>query len=330
VTDPFLESVPGDLVAVDFRTGEERVLVEDLTSLYSARWSADGRWLAYETRGSDGGRELWVAGGSKAPRVVATGDGPSSNLGFGAELDWKWSPTGAVLATIEHSETLRTIDVATGETTELEGVGADLLQPGGGFPRPWAWSSDGTRLVFASPIGTPNGSLYSVDVRSGEPSLLARLPGFIERVRWSPDGAHIAVQAREESGQLYVLDADGSDIRLVADDSNSLGFAWSPDGTRLAFGSEVGNEVRIRVATTDGAAPAEIGTVGRNRCYRTSCGGNFECSVTWSPDGNQVAFRKGETGWVTVFDAGGAGEAEPLDELTYLGWDGGWYASPIW
>jgi len=106
---------PGDLVAVDHRTGEERVLLEDLV-VYSARWSADGRWLAYETDALDGsGRELWVAGGSQAPRVVATGANPVANPDPRNELAWMWSPTGAVLATIEYSETWRTIDVATGE-----------------------------------------------------------------------------------------------------------------------------------------------------------------------------------------------------------------------
>jgi Tol biopolymer transport system component len=256
---------PGDLVAVDPRTGEERVLLEDLDSVHSARWSGDGRWLAYETDATEGvGRYLWVAGGSKAPHVVATGGAPLDPYP-GGYLDWKWSPTGAELATIDDNARLRTIDVATGETTDLGAVVADLLPSASALPWPWAWSQDGTRVVFASPWGAPDGSLYSVDVRSGERSLLARLPGSIERIRSSPDGAHIAVQTRgDDAGHLYVLDADGSDIRMVADDSNSLGFAWSPDGTRLAFGSEAENEVRIRVATMDGAAPAGIGTVSRD------------------------------------------------------------------
>jgi Tol biopolymer transport system component len=323
-----LEEAPGDLVAVDPRTGEERVLVEDLDAVYSARWSADGRWVAYETAAADGGRDLWITGASAVPRVVASGDDPYL-ADPRVEMDWKWSPTGAELATIEDSETLRTIDVATGKTTDLGTVVADLLQPASGVPLPWAWSPDGTRLVFASPWGAPEGSLHSVDARSGERSLLARLPGSIERIRWSPDASHIAVQTREDdAGYLYVMDADGSDIRTMADDSNSLGFAWSPDGTRLAFGSEAKSKVRIRVATMDGTAPIEVGTVGRDGCARTSWGYNYECFPTWSPDGTQVAFRIWETGKVTVFDAAGAGEVGPLNELTFLGWDGGWYQSP--
>ena len=176
--------------------------------------------------------------------------------------------------------------------------------------------------MFASPEGAPEGSLDTVDVRSGERSLLARLPDedwdLTEDVLWSPDGAHIAVlirKASNEAGRLYVMDADGSNIRVVADDYDPLGLAWSPDGTRLAFGegSEADGDVRIRVATMDGAAPAEIGSVPFLGCTY-----NYECTLTWSPDGSQIAFRKAESGAVTAFDAAGAGEAGPIDELTYL------------
>lgn len=335
VTEPTVPDgdlkTPGDLVAVDPRTGEERVLLEDLV-IYSARWSADGRWLAYETDATDGvGRELWVAGGSQAPRVVATGANPIANPDPQNELAWMWSPDGAVLATIERSE-WRTIDVATGETTDLGPIGV---------AREWAWSPDGSRSVFSGwgVSDDVSDALYSVDAQSGERSLLARLPNEetptawenFNEILWSPDGASIAASTIGNDsvdflGRLYLMDADGSDFRVVASTTTSVSnVAWSPDGTRLAFGSEAEGGVRIRIVTADGAPPAETGTVGRNDCRLAYWGQGIGCSVTWSPDGTQVAFRTGD-GQVTVFDAAGSGEGEPLDELTYFSWDGGWYA----
>ena len=317
--------VPRDLVAVNPETGEERVLAEDLDNVFSARWSADGRWVAYETEVPEGGWGLWVVGGSQEPRLVATGGDPDLFATLG--LYWMWSPTGAELATISRS-TLSTIDFTTGETTDLGEIVADLLSTNASPI--WAWSPDGTRLVFAAPGGAPGGSLDTVDVRSGERSLLARLPDedwdLTEEILWSPDGAHIAVlirKASNEAGRLYVMDADGSNIRVVADDYDPLGVAWSPDGTRLAFGSgsKADGDVRIRVATMDGSAPAEIGGVPFLGCTY-----NYKCTLTWSPDGSQIAFWKAESGAVTAFDAAGAGEAGPIDELTYLSWAGGWYS----
>ncbi len=309
----------GDLVAVNPETGEERVLVEDLdTTVYSARWSADGRWVAYETQTGDGDWDLWVAGASQEPRLVATGGDPDMFASLG--LYWIWSPTGANLAAIAES-TLRTIDLTTGETTDLGPIVADLLDQAG---MAWGWSPDGTRITFA----TSSGAVYSVDVPSAERSLLARLSedlDLTEEVLWSPDGAQIAVLTRvasNEAGRLYLMDADGSNVRVVVDNYDPLGLAWSPDGTLLAFGegSEPDGEIRIRVAPIDGASPAEIGSVSFSGCLY-----NYRCGLTWSPDGSRIAFQKTGRGDVTAFDADGAGDAEPIDELTYASWAGGSY-----
>jgi Tol biopolymer transport system component len=170
--------------------------------------------------------------------------------------------------------------------------------------------------------------VYSVDVPSGERSLLARLSedlDLTEEVLWSPDGAHIAVLTRvasNEAGRLYLMDADGSNIRVVVDNYDPLGLAWSPDGTLLAFGegSEPDGEIRIRVAMMNGAAPAEIGSLPFAGCLY-----NYRCGLTWSPDGSRIAFQKTGRGDVTAFDADGAGDAEPIDGLTYASWAGGSY-----
>jgi Tol biopolymer transport system component len=318
----------GDLVAVNPETGGERVLVENLSNVTSAEWSSDGRWVAYERFPLDtgGGKlELWVVGASREPRLIATGGTPG--LFADGTVGWVWSRTGADLLTaalsslddnvqtIERS-TLTVTDFSTGETMDLGSMEGDVgLAP--------AWSPDGTRIALVS----GDGAVYSVDLGSGERSLLVRLPddvASIAEILWSPDGARIALLPTRESdktSRLFVMDADGSNIRVLADDYDPLGIEWSPDGTRLAFGegSEAYNEVRIRVAPIDGA-PTEIGTVAYVGCHY-----HYTCGLTWSPDGSAIAFGKDE-GEDSVIAADGSGEAELLDELTYRSWDGGSYS----
>ncbi len=327
----------GDLVAVNPETGEERVLVENLSNVISAEWSADGRWVAYERYPLDsaGGEiELWVVSASQAPRLVATGGAPDlfATLGLAGVV---WSPTGAELAAID-SATLITIDPVTGETSDLGSIDGAWGRNTLFSPDP-AWSPNGTHIA----IGARGGALYSVDVRSGERSLLARLPGadFGEggESLWSPDGAHIAVVNHLEHGgwRLSMMNTDGSSVRLLVEDVHDMGpagVAWSPDGTRLAYADyqESDGSVRIWVVPMDGSAPAEIGSLG------ASCHFAYKCDLTWSPDGSRIAFTDETAVGVPeagqgndlyyAIDADGSGEAEPIAELTYRSWDGGSYS----
>ncbi|MDP9185588.1 MAG: SMP-30/gluconolactonase/LRE family protein, partial [Actinomycetota bacterium] len=317
-------SAPGDLVAVNPETREERVIAENLDVVYSAAWSADGRWIAYETSATEGRAGLWVVSASQESRQVATGGVPGLMAGYG--LDWMWSPSGAELATLDGA-TLHTIDPVTGEMTDF---GTIDDAPSLGFSiSAWSWSPDG-RITF---VATREG-IASVDVRSGERSLLARLPGenldAINEIAWSPDGARVAVVSSSMSnstGRLYVMDADGSDVRVLVDGLDARGVVWSPDGARLAFvdWSEPDRNVRIWVAQMDGSAPAQIGRLA------ASCRFPYKCDLTWSPDGARLAFatvtgvpEPGQGDEVlSVINADGTGDAGSINELTYRSWDGG-------
>jgi Tol biopolymer transport system component len=215
---------------------------------------------------------------------------------------------------------LGTIDLTTGETTDLGKVVADLLSEN--FGPTWSWSPDGTRIAFV----TPGGAIDSVDVRTGERSLLVHLPGenldSISEIDWSPDGAHLALVSSSMSnstGRLYVVDADGSNVRVMAEGLDARGVAWSSDGTRFAYGEAApgSGEVRIWVAPMDGAVPAEIGSVPIGGCTYPS-----RCGLTWSSDGTRIGFGKAE-GEDSAFAADAPGPAEHIDDLTYQSWAGG-------
>ena len=125
------------------------------------------------------------------------------------------------------------------------------------------WSRDGTRITYSG--GPGGGSVYSIDVQTGEHSLLVGrsllVQGGLPLIDWSSDGKHLAItyEERRVAGDfpdsLYLANADGSAIRLVDGDvawsswpdwhpGLSVGSAWSPDGTRLAYSSLPGGTIR--------------------------------------------------------------------------------------
>jgi len=97
---------------------------------------------------------------------------------------------------------------------------------------------------------------------------------------WSPDGSMIAfASSRSGKRQLYVMNADGSNITQLTD-LNDMGgrSTWSPDGTKLAFYRGPAGDHNIFVINVDG--------IGLTRL--TSGGDNL--GPSWSPDGEWSAF----------------------------------------
>jgi Tol biopolymer transport system component len=102
--------------------------------------------------------------------------------------------------------------------------------------------------------------------------------------RWSPDGSRIAYQG--EDG-IAVVPALGGQPRLVvrleaqpAESTTSAftrlrGFAWSPDGRRIAYSTGIGRDITV-VPIEGGAATHLTGVRDVH-------------SLTWSPDGTRLA-----------------------------------------
>jgi hypothetical protein len=147
-----------------------------------------------------------------------------------------------------------------------------------------ALSPDGRWIAFTRVARQPSDGLYIVPVdRSAPPRELLRVGAERHHAEsWTGDGRRLLAQ-RQSGGEYSIVEVD-----VATGDSRTLAGppAWqgtpSPDGRRLAFGSDVSGRPEIYVADY----PAE-GTVGER--IAVSRGGGL--SPRWSPDGRWIYYH---------------------------------------
>lgn len=237
-------------------------------------WSPDRTLIAYSSSGEareedQDELEIYVmrADGSKRKRLTSD---------HALDATPAWSPDGKRIAFAHMTNFGK--EGADGVLVVMDATGKERVEitshpdsPDTVFDVSPAWSADGGLIAFTRGTSRPSSvepqrAVYTVAPSGGGERLLIE---DAAEARWSPDGRRIAFTSYRDrngrtcfqecstNGEIYVADADGTDLRrLTTNEADDHSPTWSPDGRRIAFVSDRSNPVdhenEIWVVEADG------------------------------------------------------------------------------
>jgi dipeptidyl aminopeptidase/acylaminoacyl peptidase len=199
-------------------------------------WSPDGTRIAFTMDVED--RASWSISLPKAPKGAKWVEAPK----IVERLNWRRDRVGD---TDTGWRQIFVVPAEGGTPRALTSGPYDHHTTGG----PLEWTPDGERIVFTALREEDadwrwrESEIYAVEAASGEVTQLTTRKGPDGRPRVSPDGKQIAYTGYDWSrdtwtdSKIYVMDADGSNPRLVSGDWDRSPSAlfWRPDGRALYF-----------------------------------------------------------------------------------------------
>ena len=183
------------------------------------------------------------------------------------DSDPSWSPNGRRIAFSYYDgrrEQLAVLDLRSGRVRDLgEGFNPD-------------WSPDGKRLVFLDAEGFSDLVVMNAD-GTARRNLGIENTDIADETdpAWSPDGRRIAFVG----GGLYVVGADGRNLRKIRPEGYGGSATWSPDGRRIVFDC-VRRRFEVCVVRSNGKGLRGLTSAGRN--------------PNWSPRGGLIALTQEE------------------------------------
>ncbi len=165
------------------------------------------------------------------------------------------------MSTNRFDRSLILLDISSKKQTKIAEDVKGLSSP--------SWTSDGSAISFLS-RGESGRDLYTYDLKTGESELILDAEEDVTRYNWSPDGNGVAYFVRDKREEPENEFNDSFEVGSIdyLRDKSSLGMSvWVADGN---------GENTKRITPEDFTVATGLST----------------SSISWSPDGNKLAFTK--------------------------------------
>ena len=305
--------VDGNMYVSDQAGGNLKQLTEDaripenqgdpLLYYQYPTWSRDASQLAFMGLSSDGQQ-------TETKLMVANMDDDSVDEIYTSESEHpiylNWSPDNTNLSFISTTVSgqnmmLQTVPVQGGERTILDT----------GSPYYWSWAPDGSVMIVhaggAAASSPEHLAFLNVDSENVTEHGLESTPAPFQAPAWSPDGSRIAMaRLSEQKNEIIVTDAAGENAEKVGTFTTNTAFAWSGDGSRLAY--------------INGEQALDAGTIGSLHVVDMETNeelvkeGNI-IAFFWSPSGEEIAYFVLLQAQAEGGSSGDSGEAQATPQL---------------
>lgn len=198
------------------------------------------------------------------------------------DVDPSWLPDGSQIVFTRRGAGHFSMN-ADGSQPQLITILSDSDQP--------TWSPDGNKIAYTSDSGSHR-DIYVMNTDGSHRVNLTNFTGSAGAINpvWSPDSSKIlygyfgdftrtSADSSVLNVDLYVMNVDGSQKRLIATDAGTGASPWSPDGSKIVYAGSF-DAAGLHIVDSYGANRVDIWIPGKTLG-----------SPAWSPDGKSIAYE---------------------------------------
>jgi TolB protein len=155
----------------------------------------------------------------------------------------------------------------------------------------------GRLAIYYTSYKPGNPDIFYHNLGTGQRRVVAGYSGLNTGAAVSPDGSKVAmILSKSGSPNVWVCNADGTDLKRLTTSSEDSSPCWSPDSQWICFATKIAERRMLAKVPAGGGAMQRISTSGAPN----------PTEPDWSPDGKWIAFTSQTGGFdICVVPAGG-------------------------